>query len=232
MLDEDARSCFSCCRTMEKMSFSLICVAFFCLIFSCNGIESPQFTILHSESDFEIRLYRESSWMSAPVTGISFEKATKEGFHRLFQYIQGANLNSSRIRMTAPVLTSIVPGEGPLGSSAFFVQFYLPVKFQAVPPLPLPELNLQSDAWGSRCIAVRKFSGFARDSNVVEEAEKLDVSLSRSPWANSTTSDSKYAYSIAQYNSPFRVIGRVNEIWVKVDGSELDGCGSSGVATY
>ncbi|XP_043723520.1 heme-binding protein 2-like [Telopea speciosissima] len=199
---------------MENLLLSLVFIAFFCLIFSCNGIESPQFTVVHSESDFEIRLYRESSWMSAPVTEISFEKATKEGFHRLFQYIQGANLNSSRIRMTAPVLTSIVPGEGPLGSSAYFVQFYLPVKFQAAPPLPLPELNLQSDAWGSHCIAVRKFSGFARD-----------------PWANSTASDGKYAYSIAPYNSPFRLIGRINEVWVKVDGSKLDDCGSSGVAT-
>lgn len=135
--------------------------------------------------------------------------------------------------MTAPVLTSIVPGAGPLHSSAYFVQFYLPVKFQASPPLPLPELNLKPCAWDtSRCIAVRKFSGFARDSNIVEEAEKLGISLSRSPWANSTSSASGYAYSIAQYSSPFRIIGRVNEVWVDINASELDGCKLSGVAAY
>lgn len=134
--------------------------------------------------------------------------------------------------MTKPVLTSIVPGAGPLDSSAYFVRFYLPVKFQASPPLPLPELNLKPVSWPSLCVAVRKFSGFAGDGNVVTEAEKLASSLGRSPWANSTMADSRNAYSIAQYNSPFRIIGRVNEVWVNVDGSELDNCMSSGLATY
>lgn len=198
----------------------------------CNAIESPQFTVVHSESDFEIRLYRVASWMSAPVQDISFEKATRNGFHRLFQYIQGANLNSSRVAMTAPVLTSIVPGAGPLHSSAYFVRFYLPVKFQASPPTPLPELNLKPYIWDSHYIAVRKFSGFARDSNIVEEAQKLATSLSRSPWANSTSEKSSYAYSIAQYNSPFRFIGRVNEVWVDINASGLEGYKSSEIAAY
>ncbi|TQD73425.1 hypothetical protein C1H46_041039 [Malus baccata] len=202
---------------------------FFCV---CSAIESPQYSVVHSESDFEIRLYRLTPWMSAPVKDISFEKATKNGFHRLFQYIQGANLNFSRIAMTAPVLTSIVPGAGPLHSSAYFVRFYLPTKFQSTPPTPLPELNLKSYTWDSHYIAVRKFSGFARDTNIVKEAEKLATSLSRSPWANSTSAESSYAYSIAQYNSPFRFIGRVNEVWVDVNASGLDGYKSSAIATY
>ncbi|OVA19874.1 SOUL heme-binding protein [Macleaya cordata] len=218
---------------MEKpKKSSLFFLCFFWVFVFSNGIETPQYTVIHTESDFEIRLYRESSWMSAPVREISFEKATKQGFHRLFQYIQGANLNNSRVSMTAPVLTSIVPGAGPLHSSAYFVRFYLPIKFQATPPLPLPELNLQSEAWASHCIAVRKFSGFARDWNVVKEAEKLAASLSRTQWANSTSSESEYAYSIAQYNSPFRFIGRVNEVWVDIVGSKTEGCQSSGVAAY
>ncbi|XP_058091910.1 uncharacterized protein LOC131237880 [Magnolia sinica] len=219
---------------MEKK----LSVAFFSLLFlfsffsSTDGIESPQFTVLHSESDFEIRYYRESSWMTASVRGISFHKATREGFHRLFQYIQGANLNSSRIAMTAPVLTSIVPGAGPLNSSAYAVRLYLPVKFQAVPPLPLPELDLHPGKWVGHCVAVRKFSGFARDSNIVKEAEKLAISLSRSPWAGSTTPEGENAYSIAQYDSPFRIIGRKNEVWVDVDGSETDGCRSRRLEAY
>ncbi|KAG6635151.1 hypothetical protein CIPAW_11G023300 [Carya illinoinensis] len=228
----------------------------------CNAIESPQYTVVHTESDFEIRLYRDSTWMSAPVKDISFRKATKLGFHRTHKmtvtisYFNGdyghfnsrlsmtrtgavksslfpsANLNFSRIAMTAPVLTSIVREAGPLHSSAYIVRFYLPVKFQASPPLPLSELNLRPRSWDSRCIAVRKFSGFARDNNIVEEAEKLGISLNRSPWANSTSSERSNAYSIAQYNSPFRIIGRVNEVWVDIDASGLDGCKSSGLATY
>lgn len=197
-----------------------------------KAAESPQYTVMHSESDFEIRLYKESVWMSAPAREISFEKATKDGYHRLFQFTEGANLNFSRIPLTWPFLTSIVPEAGPLHSSAYVVRLYLPLKFQASPPLPLPELSLAPVHWGSRCIAVRKFSGFARDSNIVKEAERLAASLSRSPWANATYSSSDYAYSIAQYNSPFKFIGRVNEVWADVGGSEVNGCQSSLVAAY
>uniref|UniRef100_A0A6N2LJQ1 Uncharacterized protein n=1 Tax=Salix viminalis TaxID=40686 RepID=A0A6N2LJQ1_SALVM len=65
-------------------------------------------------------------------------KQNGKGLSRiLFQYIQGANLNYSRIAMTAPLRTSIIPGAGPFRSSAYAVRFYLPVKFQADPPAPL-----------------------------------------------------------------------------------------------
>ncbi|GAB2223724.1 hypothetical protein Droror1_Dr00004464 [Drosera rotundifolia] len=218
----------------SAMWFALIIIGSV-MLFGCDATESPQYTVIHAESDqFEIRLYRDSVWMSAVVDDvISFHQATKIGFHRLFQYIQGANMNYSRIPMTRPVLTSIVPGAGPLHSSAYHVRFYMPVKFQGTPPLALSELYLKPTTWPSHCIAVRKFSGFARDGNIMNEAEKLSTSLARSPWANSTSTESKYAYSIAQYDSPFKLIGRVNEVWVGVEGSELNGCGSaSAVAVY
>ncbi|PIA61796.1 hypothetical protein AQUCO_00200056v1 [Aquilegia coerulea] len=175
-------------KMKKNLQSSIFSFCFFIVFVFCNGIESPQYTVIHTESDFEIRLYRESAWMSAPVRDISFEKATKVGFHRLFQYIQGANLNNSRISMTTPVLTS------------------------------------------SHCVAIRKFSGFARDNNIVSEAEKLAISLAGSPWANST-SKSKNAYSIAQYNSPFRFIRRINEVWVDLTGSKTEGC-QSAVAAF
>ncbi|KAB5532067.1 hypothetical protein DKX38_018737 [Salix brachista] len=87
----------------------------------------------------------------------------------------GANLNYSRIAVTVPIVTSIVPGAGPFRSSAYVVRFYLPVKFQADPPVPV-------DVWNSHCVAVRKFSGYAKDENTAIEAKRLTDSLSRSPW--------------------------------------------------
>ncbi|KAL6850239.1 hypothetical protein ACP4OV_020866 [Aristida adscensionis] len=208
------------------LSLLLLLVAVFAVLPpAARGAETPQYETVHAESDFEVRLYRDTVWMSAPSDHASFRIATKLGFHRLFQYLMGANLNSSRIRMTTPVLTSVVPGAGPLHSSAYFVRLYLPAKFQASPPVPLPELNLHPDRWPSHCIAVRSFSGLPRDNVVIEEAKKLALSLSRSPWANSTSYPSKNAYSIAQYH-PLRLISRVNEVWFDVD------CKSSGVETY
>nr|XP_043617751.1 heme-binding protein 2-like [Erigeron canadensis] len=187
-----------------------------------KAYESPDYTVIHSDSDFEIRLYEPSVWMTAPVKQTNFRQATNNGFHRLFQYIEGANLNNSRVSMTVPVLTSLVPG---LDSSAYIVQFYLPANFQATPPLPLPELNLKPDSWPTTCKAVRQFSGFAREKNTVKEVEKLTTSLSGSQY--STSSSSEFAYSIAQYNSPLKFFGRVNEVWM-----DVEGCESNNVAAY
>lgn len=212
------------------------CIAAMCLIMAmamiCNttATESPQYTVVHTESDFEIRLYRTSVWMSAPAVNlISFEKATRNGFHRLFQFIQGANLNFSRIPMTTPVLTTTVPGTGPLESQGYYVSFYLPTKFQENPPLPLPELKIKSYGFESHCVAVREFSGFAKDERVVKEAEKLELSLSR--WGDESEVKRKGGYSIAQYNGPFKIVKRRNEVWVDVHAPQL-GCPDAGVAAY
>ncbi|EEF51963.1 heme-binding protein 2 [Ricinus communis] len=219
-------------KEMKKDRFLILVITLLFFVAESREIEKPQYQVIHAESDFEVRLYYESSWMAAPVTEISFEKATLDGFHRLFQFIQGANLNWTRIPMTAPVVTSIVPGAGPFQSSAYYVLFYLPLKFQADPPVPLPELHLKPYVQGSRCIAVRTFSGFAKDDNIVKEAKKLAASLSRSPWANRTSLESKSAYSIAQYDAPFHFIGRVNEVWADVNANGVNSCEYSNIATY
>jgi hypothetical protein len=188
------------------------------------AIESPTYTVVHSESDFEIRVIRASVWVSATVDEISFNQATQLGFHRLFQYIQGANLNSSRVPMTKPVLTGIVPSAGPFCSSAFAVRFYVPVEFQESPPTALPELHLKAEKWGEKCVAVRPFSGFAKDSNVAKQAALLEASLQKTPWANATDltpKDGEDVYAIAQYSSPFQIFGRLNEVWVDIGDSDV-----------
>jgi len=190
-----------------------------------DSIESPQYTVIHAESDFEIRLYRASTWISTPVEDISFSKATQLGFHKLFQYIQGANVNNSRVQMTTPVLTGIVPSAGPFCSSAFAIRFYVPNEYQDNPPMPLIDSDLIVENWDEKCIAARPFTGFAKDSNVAKEAAALEASLQKTQWANITDNepkDGEDAYTIAQYSSPFKILGRVNEVWVSFPSSE--GC--------
>lgn len=150
--------------------------------------------------------------------------------HRLFQYIQGANLNSSRIPLSFPVLTGIIPDSGPFDSSSFTVRFYLPTQFQESPPVPLPELQLQLEYWDSLCVAVRSFSGFALDEIIAKEANSLETSLRKSPWANvSMGSDYKGnrdAYTISRYSvSPMKHGARKNEVWVTLNGPFItDSC--------
>ncbi|KAG6757134.1 hypothetical protein POTOM_037436 [Populus tomentosa] len=192
------------------------------LVFSGQAVESPEYTLIHQQSDFEIRLYKDISWISAPVVqATSFQRSTKAGFHRLYQYIHGANLNSTQLAMTAPVLTTIT--EAPHGSS-FSVKMSLPAYYEGTPPEPNSELDLQLEKWRAKCIAIRKFSGFARDDNISEEVEALGTSLNEH-WNGTLENES--SYTIAQYNASNHLSGRLNEVWMAVSGC-ADGCSSHG----
>ncbi|CAK7332613.1 unnamed protein product [Dovyalis caffra] len=183
------------------------------LVFIGQATDSPDYTLIHQESDYEIRLYEDICWMSAPVVqGISFQKSTKAGFHRLYQYIHGANLNASELAMTAPVLTSIT--QAPNGSSCF-VKLSLSTDYKGTYPQPNPELNLQLEKWEAKCIAVRKFSGFAEDDNIKEEVQALETTL-HDHWNG--TLENKSSYTIAQYNASYHLSGRLNEVWMIVSG--------------
>ncbi|KAL2344369.1 hypothetical protein Fmac_005654 [Flemingia macrophylla] len=172
--------------------------------------ELPKHTIIFSESDFQIRLYNESTWMSARVSETSFEQACKTGFHRLYEYIHGANSDSSKIAFTAPVITSVPkspPGDG------YIVRMFVSSLFEGKPPLPNPELELTIEKWKPKCIATWKFSGYAKDDNISKEIEALVTSLSKHSVKIQDTS----SYIIAQYNASFHnTTDRLNEVWIKV----------------
>ncbi|KAL6007088.1 hypothetical protein ACLOJK_032584 [Asimina triloba] len=139
-----------------------------------------------------------------------------EAAETLYQYIHGANENSSQLEMTSPILTSVNAA-----AAKYIVRLYLSPEIEDNAPRPLPDLNLQLDKWESRCIVVRKFSGFAEDDNTVEEAEHLLASLTRSN-SNSTNNtlilEDEYPYAISQYDSSSHLEGRVNEVWMNVLG--------------
>jgi hypothetical protein len=77
------------------------------LVLSGDAIESPQYTVVHSEPDLEIRLYVESSWISALSRGAtSFEKSTKYGFHRFTHQLIHTAAKSSLSRVINILLSS------------------------------------------------------------------------------------------------------------------------------
>ncbi|GMI75012.1 cytosolic heme (tetrapyrrole) binding protein 1, haem-binding protein 1 [Hibiscus trionum] len=196
------------------------------VVSAAYAYESPQFRVVHLESDFEIRLYKEISWMSALVHGTSFQNSTKQGFHRLYQYLHGANRNSTSFLMTKPVLTTIVPSNrgGSPSSSSYIVGYYLPAEYnEKSPPPPSPELNLRVDKWKSQCIAVRMFPGYAVDENVEKEKDALVSSLGKR-LMQGVGQNQYYNYSIAQYNASKHHTGRINEVWMDVSGFAAVGC--------
>lgn len=123
--------------------------------------------------------------------------------------------------MTAPVLTEVVPSDGPFCSSSFAISFYVPKVNQADPP---PAEGLHVQKWGTKYAAVRQFSGFVKDSDVGVQAAALYESLVASSWSDvvtkGQTTSSPTSYIVAQYNSPFEFSNRVNEIWMPFDMEE------------
>ncbi|KAK8955652.1 hypothetical protein KSP40_PGU020515 [Platanthera guangdongensis] len=190
---------------------------------TCKRIECPAFDVIDKGNGYEIRRYNSTPWVStSQINNISFVGATREGFLQLFSYIQGNNKYGVKIEMTAPVITEILPSDGPFCTSAFAVSFYVPKENQADPP-PANGLHLQ--IWGIKFAAVRQFTGFVQDSDVGVEAATLYSSLAGSPWAAAVDKGGKShptsPYSVAQYNSPFEYANRVNEIWMLFDEEDI-----------
>ncbi|CAJ1978421.1 unnamed protein product [Sphenostylis stenocarpa] len=186
---------------------------------SCERIECPSYDLIQSGNGYEIRRYNSPVWISnTPIQDISLVEATRTGFRRLFDYIQGKNNYKQKIEMTAPVITEVLPSDGPFCESSFVVSFYVPKENQANPPTAK---DLQVQRWKSVYVAVRQFGGFVKDSNVGEEAAALKASIAGTKWA-AAVEKSKGAghasvYTVAQYNAPFEYDNRVNEIWFLFD---------------
>uniref|UniRef100_M1CN41 Heme-binding protein n=3 Tax=Solanum tuberosum TaxID=4113 RepID=M1CN41_SOLTU len=186
---------------------------------TCQRIECPNYDLIESGKDYEIRRYSSPMWMStAPIDDISYVSATRTGFLRLFDYIQGKNNYHETVKMTAPVIIQVKPSDGPFCVSSFVVSFYVPKKNQPNPP-PAEGLHLQK--WGKTYVAVRQFSGFITDDDLPREAAALSASIAGTKWAaaidKSHAADNTTLYTVAGYNSPFEFKNRVNEIWFTFD---------------
>lgn len=139
----------------------------------------------------------------------------------MYQYIHGANLNSSKVAITAPILTRIPSSTS--SEIGYSVRMYVSPHFQGKPPQPNAELKLQLEKWKTQCIAVRKFSGYAKDDNINKEIEALVTSLNKHLDETSTIiQQDTSSYTIAQYNASFHNAERVNEVWIKVSGFRTD----------
>jgi hypothetical protein len=83
------------------MAASISMLAFLCSL-PAMAIEEPHYTVISAEGPFEVREYVGYRVAQTLVDG-RFEDVGKEAFRRLFAYISGANRNSAKITMTAPV---------------------------------------------------------------------------------------------------------------------------------
>jgi len=80
--------------------------------------ESVPYTVQMTLGEIEVRRYPPQIWAETVVEHSSWKNGLNEGFRRLAGYLFGANNESARLTMTAPVLSSYPGGGEPLAMTA------------------------------------------------------------------------------------------------------------------
>ena len=190
----------------------------------CHGLDCPPFAVARRGDGYDARVYPPGlRWTSTTVSGSSYDDAVSTGFARLFRYISGANDAMEKIAMTAPVRVAVAPGDGPFCDSNFTVSFFVPFQAEAevdgfgararrqrdVPKPTDPDVFESADETETR-VFVGAFGGYADAKCLRREASALARRLEEDGVEVAAS-----AYFYAGYDSPFRPIGRHNEVWLK-----------------
>ena len=191
-------------------------LALLILPMSSHATEEPEFQVIRTLGDIEVRQYSGYTVAEVVVPGPSSE-AGNQAFPILAGYIFGKNKGERKLAMTAPVTQAAVPVKMEMTApvtqttapGGFLVQFVLPKGVTlANAPEPLDARIQLRDVPSSR-VAVIRYSGFWSDANYGEHLGKLQEALRAAGLAWS----GEPVYS--RYNAPFTPwFMRRNEIWL------------------
>ncbi|KAH3828000.1 hypothetical protein DPMN_129948 [Dreissena polymorpha] len=157
--------------------------------------------------EYEVRDYVDTDWVSTNQLNMEYRKASTTNFMKLFRYISGQNDKKQKVAMTCPVVTRIIPGQGPACESNFTMSFFVSPDQKPAPKPTNPEVFLHSVP--KFRAYVRQFSGWAMDYPVWrDEAVKLGEALTKDGLEFVTET-----WWTAGYDSPFKVLNRHNEVW-------------------
>ncbi|KAH3852294.1 heme-binding protein 2-like [Dreissena polymorpha] len=165
----------------------------------CNGMDCPEFTVVKSTKDYEIRDYVATDWVSTDQLNMEYKEAWSKNFMKLSQYISGQNDKMQKVAMTFPVVTRIIPGQ----ESNFRMNFFVAPAQKPAPKPTNPEVFLQSIP--TLRVYARRVAGYARDYPVwKDEAVKLEEALTKDGLEFVTEK-----WWTASYDAPFN---RHNEV--------------------
>ncbi|XP_066294055.1 heme-binding protein 2-like [Branchiostoma lanceolatum] len=173
----------------------------------CN-LECPEFDSVRSTSDYEVRRYSDTKWVSTKVSSMNYGIASMRGFWKLFAYIGGENEAGVKIEMTQPVLIKIPEETSWWLWKEYTVSFMLPREHWDSPPMPT-NTDVYIDHMPESTAYVKSYGGWANGWNTNSNRQEVEQKLTE---AGETFEDSFY-YSAA-YNAPFEMTNRHNEVWV------------------
>lgn len=151
-------------------------------IFGIRLGESPLYSVMLSEGDKEIRKYNPFILATITING-PFEKARKEAFLGLANYIFGKNKDNKHLKMTAPVLqgetSELIPMTSPFiqvpTGAGWSMSFILPMQYTlATAPTP-QDKRIQLHKKPEHVVAALRYSGV----NTEEKIRKYSAELTR-----------------------------------------------------
>lgn len=172
-----------------------------------DDIEEQAYRTVARMGDLEVRFYPSATLATVKSTARSYREVSYSGFRRIAGYIFGGNEAGQKIAMTAPVHMDITDQ----GSSMSFV---MPSAYnrKALPKPNDPGVRIETSA--DEYVAAIRFNGFASDAAIRSQTERL-ADLLR---LNGLRPTGNFRY--LGYDPPYRLLGRRNEIIVKIDWKE------------
>ena len=168
-------------------------------------VETPNYEVIRKLDEVEIRKY--------PALFLATAKGEADLFGLLFNYISGANKGSSKISMTAPVITpEKIAMTSPVFTDNDSMSFIVPSKYtrETVPEPTDPHITITEQA--AKTLAVQRFSGWGRSSTVEEKTQQLLDTLHKN------NIETKGEVTLMRYNPPFTPwFLRRNEVAVEVN---------------
>lgn len=168
--------------------------------------ECPDYTVISMHADYEIRSYPQLTWVKTSQNSDSFRMATFTLFRRLYKYISRNNDKDMKINMTVPVRTVMLKNDSDI---TYEMSFLIPKSLADNPPIP-KDSKVYIAKENATLYAVRSFSGYIlKKSTWEKEAEALASSVAKDLSVDTSN------YYMVGYDSPFTLMNRLNEIWMK-----------------
>lgn len=180
----------------------VIVVAFGAYAFKSSDIETPQFKVLRTYDQVEIRQYPQMLVAKTSLSNRSYENSGSNGFRTIAGYIFGGNKTQQKIAMTAPVVME-------MGDSAS-MYFVMP-KSYAKSQLPEPnsaEVTIMEES--AKVLAVITYGGFSSDEKIKSYCAALEKVLLEN------NIQTKGNYLFMGYNAPWDVVNRKNEVAIEI----------------
>ena len=180
-----------------------------------SNVEKPDYKIIQSEQNIEIRQYDPMIIAEVEVDG-KREDAIRDGFRLIADYIFGNNTVEQNISMTAPVqqkekIAMTSPVQQQLAGKSWQISFVMPSEY-SMESLPVPNNNrVRLKEILTKKFIVIEFSGsnsnenvFGHENQLMNYIEANQINIIGSP---------KYAFYNAPLTLPFL---RRNEVMIEI----------------